>query len=122
VNVFRLVTKNTLEEKIMKLQETKTSMAESIVNRDNSSLQDLDTSQLLDLFQVDSQQDSMEVNNNNSYNNEAESMSLKVGGGAWESIVKSLPDLWEEEQYTSEFNWNQFVQSIPGSQQEVGSE
>jgi len=122
VNVFRLVTKNTLEEKIMKLQETKTSMAESIVNRDNSSLQDLDTSQLLDLFQVDSQQDSMEVNNNNSYNNEAESMSLKVGGGAWESIVKSLPDLWEEEQYTSEFDWNQFVQSIPGSQQEVGSE
>lgn len=109
MNVFKLVTKGTLEEKIMKMQEMKTAVAESIVNRDNSSLQDLDTSQLLDLFQFDSsgRQDATEASEDLDSNPIGGS-----AGGSLESVLKKLPDLWDEEQYTSEFNWNQFVQSI----------
>ncbi|GJD10460.1 Probable helicase mot1 [Galdieria sulphuraria] len=116
VNVFKLVTKGTLEEKIMKLQEMKTAVAESIVNRDNSSLQDLDTSQLLELFQFDSsgQQDAMEAKNDmESYH------SYLKTGSTLESVLKTLPDLWEEEQYTSEFNWNMFVQSFQSGQKDT---
>ncbi|GJQ08908.1 hypothetical protein GpartN1_g699.t1 [Galdieria partita] len=119
VNVFKLITKGTLEEKIMKLQEMKTAVAESIVNRDNSSLQDLDTSQLLELFQFDSsdQQDTMEVKNDT----ESYHSSLKAGG-PWESVLRTLPDLWDEEQYTSEFDWNMFVQSIQSGPKDINND
>lgn len=53
VNVYRLITKNTLEEKIMGLQKFKMNIASTIVNQQNSGLASMDTNQLLDLFDVD---------------------------------------------------------------------
>ncbi|KAL0478498.1 BTAF1, partial [Acrasis kona] len=52
VNVYRLITKNTLEEKIMGLQKFKTNISKTVVNRDNSSLKTMDTEQLVDLFKL----------------------------------------------------------------------
>jgi TATA-binding protein-associated factor len=52
VNVYRLIMRGTLEEKIMSLQRFKMSIANTIVNAENASLNTMDTAQLLDLFTV----------------------------------------------------------------------
>ncbi|KAJ9506375.1 hypothetical protein QJQ45_019524, partial [Haematococcus lacustris] len=50
VNVYRLLMKGTLEEKIMGLQQFKLDMANAVVNQENMSLAAMDTGKLLDLF------------------------------------------------------------------------
>eukprot|EP00871_Galdieria_phlegrea_P002760 jgi/Galph1/3485/GphlegSOOS_G2130.1 len=105
VNVARLITKATLEEKIAKLQEVKTAMAESVVNRDNSSLQNLSNSELLDLFQFEP-----------SSNQEGESFeetkgnTSTFGAGSYASVLRDLTELWDEDEYTSEFDWSHMLE------------
>ncbi|OBZ75174.1 hypothetical protein A0H81_04814 [Grifola frondosa] len=50
VNVYRLITKGTLEEKIMGLQRFKLNVANSVVTQQNSGLSSMDTEHVLDLF------------------------------------------------------------------------
>ena len=50
VNVYRLLMRGTVEERIMGLQRFKLDVAAAVVNADNASLASLDTSGLLDLF------------------------------------------------------------------------
>ncbi|KAI0927991.1 hypothetical protein AcW2_004145 [Taiwanofungus camphoratus] len=50
VNVYRLITKGTLEEKIMGLQRFKLNIANSVVTQQNSGLTSMDTDLVLDLF------------------------------------------------------------------------
>lgn len=54
VNVYRLITRNTLEEKIMGLQRFKLNIANSIVNEENVGIKSMlgDSDKLLDLFTV----------------------------------------------------------------------
>ncbi len=51
VNVYKLVTQDSIEEKIMKLHEKKLAMSNAIVNTENSTLFSMGTDQLLDIFQ-----------------------------------------------------------------------
>jgi len=51
VNVYQLVTMNSIEEKTMLLQERKLAMSKAIVNTDNSSMYSMGTDRLLDIFQ-----------------------------------------------------------------------
>lgn len=48
--MYRLLTRGTLEERIMGLQRFKLDIANAVVNTDNASLADMDTGQILDLF------------------------------------------------------------------------
>lgn len=53
VNVYRLITRNTLEAKIMGLQRFKMNLANTVVNQQNAdSLEAMETDQVLDLFNV----------------------------------------------------------------------
>ena len=52
VNVYRLITKDTVEEKIMSLQRFKLNIANTVVSADNSSMNTMSTGQLLDLFSL----------------------------------------------------------------------
>ena len=52
VSVYRLLVRGTLEERILGLQRFKLDVAGALVNQDNVSLAAMDTSRLLDLFQV----------------------------------------------------------------------
>ncbi|KAI9218653.1 SNF2 family N-terminal domain-containing protein [Blastocladiella britannica] len=52
VNVYRLIARGTLEEKIMGLQRFKLHIAGQVVNQQNAALESMDTDQLLDLFQA----------------------------------------------------------------------
>lgn len=50
VNVYRLITKDSIEEKILELQERKIATSEAIVNTDNSTMYQMGTERLLDIF------------------------------------------------------------------------
>ncbi|EST08987.1 SNF2-related [Kalmanozyma brasiliensis GHG001] len=50
VNVYRLITRNTLEAKIMGLQRFKLNVANSVVNQQNAGMDSMETEQILDLF------------------------------------------------------------------------
>lgn len=50
VNVYRLITKGTLEEKIMGLQRFKMNIASTVVSQQNADLATMDTENVLDLF------------------------------------------------------------------------
>ena len=52
VNVYRLITKDTVEEKIMSLQRFKLNIANTVVSADNSTMNTMSTGQILDLFSL----------------------------------------------------------------------
>jgi TATA-binding protein-associated factor len=49
VNVYRLITRRTLEEQIMSLQHFKLRMTQAVVNEENAAMATMDTSALFDL-------------------------------------------------------------------------
>merc|ERR1711957_139426 len=52
VNVYRLITMGTIEEKIMDIQRIKMALSDAIVNSDNSTMYSMGTDRLLDIFTV----------------------------------------------------------------------
>ncbi len=50
VNVYRLITSDTIEEKMMELQGRKKATSEAVVNSDNSTMYSMGTDRLLDIF------------------------------------------------------------------------
>jgi TATA-binding protein-associated factor len=115
VNVYRLIARGTLEEKIMGLQKFKLNIANSIVNQQNSGLSSMDTDQLLDLFKVPAAEGSTAQ--------KAKQKALdKDGGdshqglGAAGKIIENLDQLWDDQQYKEEFDLDQFISNLPESQ------
>jgi SNF2 family DNA or RNA helicase len=53
VTVYRLITKGTIEEKIIKIQKQKQTLAEALINIDEDGFKDLTREELLDLFKLD---------------------------------------------------------------------
>ncbi|KAI1296806.1 TATA-binding protein-associated factor [Halotydeus destructor] len=100
VNVYRLVTTGTLEEKIMGLQKFKITIANTVISQDNSSLQTMGTDQLLDLFTFDP----------NSKHEQSEPKSVQKEG--MKAILENLPELWDSEQYDAEYDLSSFVKSL----------
>ncbi|KAK0546804.1 TATA-binding protein-associated factor mot1 [Tilletia horrida] len=54
VNVYRLITRNTLEQKIMGYQRFKLHIANSVITQDNATMSSMDTDGILDLFEPSS--------------------------------------------------------------------
>jgi len=50
VNVYRILTRGTIEEKVMSLQRFKLDVANAVVNADNASMKSMDTGAMLELF------------------------------------------------------------------------
>lgn len=107
VNVYRLITRGTLEEKIMGLQKFKINIASTIVNQQNSGLATMETDQILDLFDVNS--------------SETKKASKEEGGGlddqgnivrkGQKSVFDDLEELHNENEY-AEFDVDSFVQKL----------
>ncbi|KAJ1024814.1 hypothetical protein NDA16_002854 [Ustilago loliicola] len=70
VTVYRLITKNTLEAKIMGLQRFKLNIANSVVNQQNKGMDSMDTEQILDLFNAQAGQPGGGANGNGAENGE----------------------------------------------------
>ncbi|KAJ1561339.1 btaf1 RNA polymerase II, B-TFIID transcription factor-associated, 170kDa [Cladochytrium tenue] len=106
VNVYRLITRGTLEQKIMGLQKFKLNIAASVINQDNSGLGTMDTDQILNLFSFGG-------------GDEAGGGEKASAGAAGEKlsareVLEGLGKLWDEDQYESFGNVGDFVRSIEG--------
>ncbi|XP_065898514.1 TATA-binding protein-associated factor 172-like isoform X2 [Dysidea avara] len=108
VNVYRLVTRGTLEEKIMNLQQFKLNIANTVINQDNSSLLSMDTSQMLDLFSLGGMAANPSVGGAGSSDTPS-SKDIKPG---LKGMLENLTELWDDSRYESELNLSTFMQSL----------
>lgn len=125
VNVYRLITRGTLEEKIMGLQKFKMSIANTVINQENTSMQSMGTDQLLNLFTLD------KVGHRNSIweqrfhpsidlslwlqddkDNKGEPASSTSGKSSMKSVIDGLGELWDQQQYDTEYNLDSFMHSL----------
>lgn len=109
VNVYRLITKLTLEEKIMGLQKFKMNIASTIVNQQNAGLASMDTNQLLDLFDVD--EAATKIDNGGEEKKDKVQEDL-TGGLVPTEAVGELGQLWDESQYEDEYNLDSFIKTL----------
>ncbi|KNC76984.1 hypothetical protein SARC_10543 [Sphaeroforma arctica JP610] len=100
VSVYRLITKNTLEEKVMGLQKFKLNIANSVITSENASMRSMDTTQLLDLFNTDEQEKKPD-------NKSASTEKVTIANAAGQ-----LEELWDENQYDDEYDMNSFLASL----------
>ncbi|CAK1596473.1 unnamed protein product [Parnassius mnemosyne] len=98
VNVYRLITRDTLEEKIMGLQKFKLMTANTVISSENAAMETMGTDQLLDLFQLSGQ-------NPNQPQQQSSASGVK-------SVLETLPDLWDDKQYEEEYDMSNFIKSL----------
>jgi len=108
VNVYRLITRNTLEEKILGLQKFKLKTANSVITKDNSSLSSMATDQVFDLFSLD------EANDINDASDGDENSGDDKKSKGMKALLENLPELWDDSQYTSEYNMDTYSSSASG--------
>ncbi|EJT51996.1 helicase [Trichosporon asahii var. asahii CBS 2479] len=85
VNVYRLITRGTLEEKIMGLQRFKLNIASSVVTQQNSGLGSMNTGEVLDLFRVDG--------------DDTKKPKRDASGLSMSKVLEGLEDLPPEDEY-----------------------
>lgn len=98
VNVYRLVTRDTLEQKIMGLQKFKLRTANTVIAGDNARLDTMRTDRLLDLFASPSPSQSQSQS-------DATTTTAR-------SLIDSLPDLWDDKQYDDEYDLSGFMHKL----------
>lgn len=86
VNVYRLITRGTLEEKIMGLQRFKLNIASSVVTQQNSGLGSMNTGEVLDLFKVSADDDTKKPKKD-------------ASGLSMSKVLEGLEDLPPEDEY-----------------------
>ncbi|XP_029963411.1 TATA-binding protein-associated factor 172-like isoform X1 [Salarias fasciatus] len=102
VNVYRLITRGTLEEKIMGLQKFKMSIANTVINQENTGLGSMGTDQLLNLFTLDKDEKA----------EKGEQSPSTSGKSSMKSVLDNLGELWDQQQYDSEYNLDSFMHSL----------
>lgn len=113
VNVHRLIMRGTLEEKVMSLQRFKVSVANAVINADNSSMRTMNTDQLLDLFTPAEKQKGSGATSSSSLNFDGETK-LPGSNKGLKAILGGLEELWDHSQYTEEYDLRQFLTKLDG--------
>ena len=111
VNVYRLLTKGTLEEKVMSLQRFKLDVANAVVNSDNMSLSAMDTGQMLELFTAEKGGGAASAGVSTNKQGASAAAADAVAGGLKQALT-GLDDLWDETQYQEEFALDGFIKSL----------
>lgn len=111
VNVYRLITKNTLEEKIMGLQKFKMNIASTIVNQQNSGLSSMGTNQLLDLFDVEEGTNSSTAENGTEEQAGSEKIQ-ELTGGLPPDANEDPNNMWDDSRYEEEYNLDNFIKTL----------
>nr|KAJ3419461.1 TATA-binding protein-associated factor mot1 [Polyrhizophydium stewartii] len=114
VNVYRLITRGTLEEKIMGLQKFKLNIASSVINQDNSGIASMDTSQILDLFTLegDSRSSGGGGGGGGGGGAGASGGAAKTDGKvSAKKALEGLDALWDESQY-DDMNVDDFLKKL----------
>ncbi|KAF2261710.1 hypothetical protein CC78DRAFT_535437 [Lojkania enalia] len=117
VNVYRIVTRGTLEEKILNLQRFKIDVASTVVNQQNAGLGSMQTDQILDLFNVSA--DSADpsalppppTNDNGTGidENDAVDATGELRQKGQKGFLDEIGELWDEKQYEEEFDLEGFL-------------
>ncbi|KAI0226362.1 hypothetical protein LSAT2_023051 [Lamellibrachia satsuma] len=103
VNVYRLITRGTLEEKIMGLQKFKMNIANSVISADNASLSSMATDQLLDLFSVNEDKMAASI---------AKTEASTTTRQNAQTVIEGLEELWDEKQYETEYDLGEFLSEL----------
>lgn len=104
VNVYRLITKDTLEEKIMGLQKFKTMVSNTVINSDNTGLGTMNVDQLFNLFE--------DTTNDRDFTKQSSDSGGGKGKSKSSSFMDLLPELWDQHQYETEYDLSSFVSSL----------
>ena len=100
LNVYRLIMKDTLEEKIMGIQKFKLNIANAIINVDNASIHNVQGSSIVELFDQISKDDKKPEGEKNQ-------------DGKFMPFAKILGQLsedgWQERKYNQEYWGGRFV-------------
>lgn len=130
VNVYRLLMQDTLEQRVMSLQQFKLDVANAVVNSDNVSMAAMDTGQLLDLFGAPTQaaQEAAAAQQaaaggaaaaaGNAAAVEAAAAAAAGGGAAGkkksalQSMLDGMGELWDDSQYAAEFDMQAFAAKL----------
>ncbi|XP_012935979.1 TATA-binding protein-associated factor 172 [Aplysia californica] len=113
VNVYRLITRGTLEEKIMGLQKFKMAVANTVITQENSSLQTMGTDQLLDLFVLDDSKPGSGAFGDSGADAKDKRKDNKSGRKEnIRTILDGLEELWDESLYENEYNMETFMKSL----------
>ncbi|KAJ5938868.1 hypothetical protein N7466_002002 [Penicillium verhagenii] len=112
VNVYRLITRGTLEEKILNLQRFKIDVASTVVNQQNAGLGTMDTDQLLDLFSLGETAEAEKPSEPTG--NEVDMVDIdgevkEKGKKGW---LDDLGELWDDRQYQEEYNLDSFLATM----------
>ncbi|KAL8762409.1 MAG: hypothetical protein Q9184_001576 [Pyrenodesmia sp. 2 TL-2023] len=111
VNVYRLITRGTLEEKILNLQRFKIDVASTVVNQQNAGLSTMETGEILDLFNIG---DTAAAGPSDSAGKEEDMVDvtgeLKEKGK--KGYLDDLQELWDDRQYEEEYDLNNFLASM----------
>ncbi|KNC54357.1 TATA-binding protein-associated factor 172 [Thecamonas trahens ATCC 50062] len=119
VNVYRLIAKGTLEDKIMGLQQFKLNVANTVVSSENSSMLTMSTDRLIDLFELGDDAESGAAAGSAAPESAAaaaaaESAAGSSGqGGKLGAILNSLGELWDDGEYQDQFDLGAFLESMP---------
>eukprot|EP01130_Rhizamoeba_saxonica_P006254 TRINITY_DN2491_c0_g1_i1.p1 TRINITY_DN2491_c0_g1~~TRINITY_DN2491_c0_g1_i1.p1 ORF type:complete len:933 (-),score=166.71 TRINITY_DN2491_c0_g1_i1:826-3399(-) len=100
VFVYRILTKGTLEEKIMSLQDFKLSIAEGVVNAENQSFVGLSPESVFDLFTL---------SNDSSFGTQIKNKSDKKSSMG--EVMSKLEEMWDESQY-NEFDLDEYMNTL----------
>ncbi|CAN6696823.1 unnamed protein product [Malus baccata var. baccata] len=114
VNVHRLIMRGTLEEKVMSLQKFKLSVANAVINAENASMKTMNTDQLLDLFataETSKKGTSILKHPDGKFDGD---MKLMGTGKGLKAILGGLEELWDQSQYTEEYNLSNFLAKLDG--------
>ncbi|MBA0875154.1 hypothetical protein Goshw_027102 [Gossypium schwendimanii] len=114
VNVHRLIMRGTLEEKVMSLQRFKLSVANAVINAENASLKTMNTDQLLDLFaSAETSKKGATASKRSDSGIDGDPKLMGTGKGL-KAILGGLEELWDQSQYTEEYNLSQFLAKLNG--------
>ncbi|KAL1844567.1 hypothetical protein VTK73DRAFT_2294 [Phialemonium thermophilum] len=133
VNVYRLITRGTLEEKILSLQRFKIDVASTVVNQQNAGLATMDTDQILDLFNIGDTGPGLIPGDDSRGGSgggggkdgggaaiegrEEDMVDLETGDvrqpGKKAAWLDDLGELWDNRQYEESFDLDGFLRSMP---------
>ena len=88
---------------VSRLQKFKLNIANTVISQDNSSLLTMDTGQLLDLFSVDKEKKKEKT---------PAQQQGESGKTSLKNMMENLGELWDEEQYETEYNLDNFIGSL----------
>ncbi|TLD16724.1 uncharacterized protein PgNI_01319 [Pyricularia grisea] len=119
VNVYRLITRATLEEKILSLQRFKIDVASTVVNQQNAGLATMDTDQILDLFSLGDTGPGMitdKPEGSGLDGREEDMVDVETGDvrqpGKKAPWLEDLGELWDNRQYEESFDLDGFLKTM----------